>query len=44
MNGTTETKGLLIITKKTEKKTLIISLKKGFFKSSSGQNKDNSRI
>ena len=34
----------LIIEKQIEKKTLIISLKKGFFKSFSGQNKVNSSI
>ena len=41
----TKQKVYLLITKKQiEKKTLIISLKKGFFKFFSGQNKVNSSI
>ena len=45
MNVTYETKGLLIDYYETNrKKTSIISLKKGFFKSFSGQNKVNSSI
>ena len=45
MNGTNETKGSLIDYYQTNrKKTLILSLKKGFFKSFSRQNKVNSNI
>ena len=48
MNGAYEAKGLLIIIKKqTEKKNInyfVISLKKGFFKSFSGQNRVNSSL
>ena len=45
MNGTNETKGSLIDYYQTNrKKTLILSLKKGFFKSFSRQNKINSNI
>ena len=45
MNGTNKTKVLLIDYQETSrKKTLIVYLKRGFFKSFSGQNNVNSNI
>ena len=45
MNGTNETKGLLIDYLETNReKRLLISLNKAFFKSSSGQSKVNRSI
>ena len=44
MNVTNETKGLSIDYSETNRKKKIISLKKGFFKSFSGQYKVNSGI